>query len=113
MVETYTTARSVLRELREFMKVIIPAAPTSSPNSILNGLTTPPVFSKQERGLRDNWIKYLLWEQKNPLLLELNSEIGKKEYINRMKVVYRRAVVRMRFYSEIWHVVSAFDLCAY
>lgn len=105
MSPLYQQAKTVLRELREHMKAIYPATllPAGmTPAALIQELPSPPVFSKQERALRDSWVKYLLWEQKNPLDMELNSEIGKKEYCSRMKGVYRRAVVRMRFFSEIW-----------
>lgn len=108
VVPLYTTARTVLRELRERLKAIIPPSPVpAGGQQLVLDLPRPPVFSMQERGMRDKWIKYLLWEEKNPLDLELNSEIGKKEYVNRMKGVYRRAVVKMRFYSEIWYVLAS------
>jgi hypothetical protein len=48
-------------------------------------------------------VKYLLWEQGNPMEYELDSVDGKKKFIGRLKGVYRRAVVRMRFYSEMWY----------
>jgi cleavage stimulation factor subunit 3 len=99
----YTTAKTVLRELRDMVKMVYPVV--SIPpgvNPVVHDLPAPPVFLETERTVRNNAVKYLLWEQKNPLELELNSEIGKREYVNRMKGVYRRAIVKLRFFSEVW-----------
>lgn len=45
------------------------------------------------------WRNYLKWEESNPLELE---EKDKAILITRIQGVYRKAVIRMRFYSEIW-----------
>ena len=43
------------------------------------------------------WKQYLKWEEGNPLEIE-----DKNAFIVRMQGVYRKAIVRMRFFSEIW-----------
>jgi len=45
------------------------------------------------------WKNYLKWEESNPLELE---EKDRLTLIQRVQSVYRKAVIRMRFYGEIW-----------
>jgi cleavage stimulation factor subunit 3 len=99
----FETANSQLQELRAHLKSLILPEVTSVPSQRPRfELPAPPVFNLQEKALRDKWLHYLTWEEKNPLKLELQSDAGKKEYIARMQSVYRRAVIPMRFYGEVW-----------
>ncbi|KAF8972103.1 hypothetical protein BDZ97DRAFT_1783153 [Flammula alnicola] len=45
------------------------------------------------------WKAYLKWEESNPLEIE---EKDKATLITRIQGVYRKAVIRMRYYTEIW-----------
>lgn len=93
----FVTAKRTLRGLRDYLKPLISSEETTDPRNRLRfELPTPPVFSLQEKILRDNWLHYLTWEEKNPL--ELKSE----DYVARMLGVYRQAVVPLRFYGEVW-----------
>jgi cleavage stimulation factor subunit 3 len=100
------TAKSKLRELREHLKTLIPPEVTTIPGQRIRfEVPAPPIFSLQEKTLRDKWLHYLTWEEKNPLEFELQSDQGRKDYMTRMRGVYRRAVVPMRFYGEVWYVL--------
>ena len=86
-------ARTVLRQLTNHLSALYP------PSS--NDIFLPPLprFDASERTLVGKWKAYLKWEESNPL------EIEKKEkatLITRIQGVYRKAVIRMRYYSEIW-----------
>ena len=99
----HMTARTRLRELREKLKPLQLPEPTPVHGQRLYfELPAPPVFLISEKSLRDNWLHYLSWEEKNPLEFELQSEAGRKDYASRLRGVYRRAVVPMRFYGEVW-----------
>lgn len=93
----FVAAKRTLGGLRDYLKLLISSEETTDPrNRPRFELPTPPVFSLQEKILRDNWLHYLTWEEKNPL--ELKSE----DYVARTLGVYRQAVVPMRFYGEVW-----------
>lgn len=47
------------------------------------------------------WKTYLRWEESNPLEIE---DKDKMVLISRVQSVYRKAMIRMRFFSEIWYV---------
>jgi hypothetical protein len=64
-------------------------------------------FNAAERALVGAWKNYLKWEESNPLELE---EKDRSTLIQRIQGVYRKAVIRMRFYSEIWWVLCSFLL---
>jgi cleavage stimulation factor subunit 3 len=62
-------------------------------------LPSLPKFDAPDRALVGKWKIYLKWEEGNPLEIE---EKEKATLINRVMGVYRKAVVRMRYYTEIW-----------
>lgn len=108
---SHMTARTKLRELREHLKSLMPPEPSVIPGQRPRFvLPAPPVFTISDKALRDHWLKYLSWEEKNQLDFELASEAGKKDFANRLRGVYRRSVVSMRFYGEVWCV---FVSCIY
>ncbi len=104
--ESHMTAKSALKELKEYMKFLCPPETMPSPGQSASfNLPERPYFSKEQRATRDKWLHYLTWEEKNPLQFELQSvDGGGKEYSTRMRGVYRKALVKMRFYGEIWYV---------
>ncbi|KAJ7476939.1 Suf-domain-containing protein [Mycena galericulata] len=93
LTPAYMQARTVLRQLSVHMqglgmpdptKLFIPALPT---------------FSPQERPFIGRWKAYLRWEESNPLEIE---EKDRGTLNSRIQMVYRKAVIRMRYYPEIW-----------
>jgi cleavage stimulation factor subunit 3 len=64
-----------------------------------------PTFNASERTLVGKWKAYLKWEESNPLEIE---EKDKAMLIARLQNVYKKAVIRMRYYTEIWSVVFFF-----
>ena len=97
-------ARAVLRGMDKHMKILFPP---QSPNNGQPHLVLPrvPSFSQNERALVGAWKAYLKWEEGNPLELE---EKDKTVLIQRVQAVYRKAVIRMRYFAEIWFVTPAF-----
>ncbi len=96
-------ARTVLRQLTNHLSALYP--PPSS--KIVNGrqeiwLPSLPKFDAAERSLVGKWKAYLKWEESNPLEIE---EKDKASLITRLQGVYRKAVIRMRYYSEIWYEI--------
>lgn len=95
-------ARTVLRQLQKHLGPLFPPLPPSpSPNRPYLFLPSLPTFSPPERALVGAWKAYLKWEENNPLEIE---EKDKALLIARIQGVYRKAVIRMRFFSEIWFV---------
>lgn len=60
-----------------------------------------PTFNPGERALVGAWKAYLKWEESNPLEIE---DKDRATFITRMQGVYRKAVIRMRYFAEIWCV---------
>ena len=50
------------------------------------------------------WRQYLKWEESNPLEIE---EASRTTFLQRVQTVYKKATVRMRYYSEIWYAYLA------
>ena len=99
LTPSYMQARTVLRQLQRHIGPLFPPVPqssTSRPTLYLPALRT---FNAAERALVGAWKNYLKWEESNPLELE---EKDRTTLIQRIQGVYRKAVIRMRFYSEIW-----------
>lgn len=96
------TAKTVLRDLRRHLSPLFPPPPpppySASPVAH-HALHIPakPVFTSNERALVALWKTYLKWEEGNPLVIE-----DKQVLFQRVQAVYRKALVRMRFYAEIW-----------
>lgn len=97
--QSYMQARTVLRQLQRHMAALYPPAPPSASSRPSLFLPTIPTFNATERTSMGAWRNYLKWEESNPLELE---EKDKAILITRIQGVYRKAVIRMRFYSEIW-----------
>ena len=91
-------ARTVLRQLVNHVGAIYP------PNSPEIFLPSLPKFDASERALVGKWKAYLKWEESNPLEIE---EKDRSTLITRIQGVYRKAVIRMRYYTEIWFVGSS------
>ncbi|KAE9411113.1 Suf-domain-containing protein [Gymnopus androsaceus JB14] len=96
----YMQARSVWRDLTKHVVALyppeVPLPANSKPDLFLPAM---PSFTVAERQLVGKWKAYLKWEESNPLMIE---EKDKKDLQNRIQLVYRKALVRMRFYPEIW-----------
>ena len=88
-------ARTVLRQLVNHVGAIYP------PSSSEIFLPSLPKFDASERALVGKWKAYLKWEEGNPLEIE---EKDRSILITRIQGVYRKAVIRLRYYSEIWFV---------
>lgn len=88
-------ARSTLRQLTSHLSGLYPQHSSSSDLY----LPAQPKFDANERSLVGKWKTYLKWEESNPLEIE---EKDKQTLITRLQGVYRKAVIRMRFFPEIW-----------
>lgn len=99
---SYMQARTVLRQLQRHVAPLVPPEPSPSP--LRPAIYFPPVpkFNSSERALVGAWKNYLKWEESNPLELE---EKDKLTLIQRIQGVYRKAVINMRFYGEIWFIL--------
>jgi cleavage stimulation factor subunit 3 len=98
---SYMQARTVLRQLQRHVGPLFPPPP-SSPLRPAIYLPSLPKFNASERALVGAWKNYLKWEESNPLELE---EKDKPTLIQRIQGVYRKAVINMRFYGEIWSIL--------
>ncbi|KAJ7050847.1 Suf-domain-containing protein [Mycena amicta] len=95
-------ARTVLRQLSNHLSGLN----LSNPQGGLS-LPAPPSFSPIERQLVGRWKSYLKWEEGNPLEIE---EKDKATLISRVQLMYRKALVRMRYYPEIWFMAYSWNL---
>ncbi|KAG6841341.1 hypothetical protein C0991_012166 [Blastosporella zonata] len=92
-------ARTTFRQLTNHVATLYPPhvpAPLNRPELLLPAL---PTFDPSERTLVGKWKAYLKWEESNPLELE---DKDKSVLVARIQSVYRKAVIRMRYYTEIW-----------
>ncbi|KAL5512152.1 hypothetical protein ACEPAG_3673 [Sanghuangporus baumii] len=98
LTPAHMQARTKLRELRKHLGILLPPppAPSSGQRPPLN-LPHKPTYNQKDRSLAGVWKQYLKWEESNPLEIE-----ERNTFVTRVQAVYRRAVVRMRFFSEIW-----------
>ncbi|KAJ6544221.1 hypothetical protein B0H19DRAFT_1076360 [Mycena capillaripes] len=94
-------ARTVLRQLTIHLNGL---GNNSNPTGI--SLPAPATFSGQERQLIGRWKAYLKWEEGNPLELE---DKDRAIFIGRVEKVYRKAVIRMRYYPEIWFMAYSWN----
>lgn len=93
-------ARSVLRTLRGHLATLLPPPPPSGVSGRASiWLPSVPTFDPAQRALVGAWKAYLKWEESNPLALE---EKDRAVLEARLRGVYRKAVVRMRYFGEIW-----------
>lgn len=90
-------ARTTFRQLTNHVGALFPP-PTSLNRSELV-LPALPTFNTSERTLVGKWKAYLKWEESNPLELE---EKDRSILVSRIQSVYRKALIRMRYYPEIW-----------
>ncbi|KAL0948925.1 hypothetical protein HGRIS_009033 [Hohenbuehelia grisea] len=90
-------ARTALRQLQKHVGPLYPPQPASQATQLV--LPSLPTYSPAERALVGAWKAYLKWEESNPLEFE---ERDRATFVSRVQMVYRKAVVRMRYYSEIW-----------
>ncbi|KIO06747.1 hypothetical protein M404DRAFT_998863 [Pisolithus tinctorius Marx 270] len=98
---SHMQARTVLRQLQRHLGPLFPPPPPSSSTRPSIYLPPAPTFNAAERALVGAWKTYLKWEENNPLEFE---DKDKATLVSRVQLVYRKAVIRMRFYSEIWYM---------
>ncbi|KAF7984888.1 hypothetical protein HWV62_10883 [Athelia sp. TMB] len=98
---SYMQARTVLRQLQRHLGLLFPPPPPSSSARQPLYLPSLPTFNPPERALVGAWKTYLKWEEGNPLELD---ESDKSILTQRIQSIYRKAVCRMRYYSEIWYM---------
>ncbi|KAL1702972.1 hypothetical protein EV121DRAFT_261552 [Schizophyllum commune] len=91
----YMQARATLRKLKELTQGLFPHSTSREDMT----LPMPPTFSNADLSLIGRWRAYLKWEMDNPLEIE---EKDRTTLIARIQAVYRKAVIRMRYYPEIW-----------
>jgi cleavage stimulation factor subunit 3 len=96
---SYMQARTVLRQLQRHLGPLFPPPPPSSPSRPYLYLPLKPTFNAAERALVGAWKSYLRWEESNPL--EIDDQ-DRNTFVTRVQGVYRKAVIRMRFFGEIW-----------
>ncbi|PBK72172.1 Suf-domain-containing protein [Armillaria solidipes] len=90
-------ARTVYRQLNNYVSTLYPPS-TGRPELFLPSL---PSFDPAERSTVGKWKGYLKWEESNPLEIE---DKDKPLLILRVQTVYRKAVIRMRYFPEIWYM---------
>ncbi|KAF8173783.1 hypothetical protein K438DRAFT_1610401 [Mycena galopus ATCC 62051] len=95
-------ARTVLRQLNIHLQGL-----GNNNNNTGIFLPAPATFSAQERQLIGRWKAYLKWEEGNPLEIE---EKDRATFISRVEKVYRKAVIRMRYYPEIWFMAYSWTV---
>ena len=99
------TARVTRNELVEhFKRLRLPGPGVDS--RMLDIPPPPPILRSEERSLLAAWRKYLGYEESNPLAIDDDKAALTYRLIN----VYRKAVIQMRFYPEIWCVVLLSNL---
>lgn len=96
---SYMQARTVLRQLQRHLGPLFPPPPPSTPSRPYLYLPPKPTFNAAERALVGAWKSYLRWEENNPLEID---EQDRNTFVTRVQGVYRKAVIRMRFFGEIW-----------
>ncbi|KAJ6463707.1 Suf-domain-containing protein [Mycena vitilis] len=93
-------ARTVLRQLSAKLKGL----GSSKQSGIF--LPSPATYSPQERQLLRRWKMYLKWEAGNPLQIE---DKDRGVLVARIEKAYRKAVIRMRYYPEIWFMAYSWS----
>ena len=91
-------ARDVLATLQQVSTTLFPPAPPSRYKTSI-WLPRVPTFTRAEKATQACWRTYLRWEENNPLKIDAP---GKQQLQNILQSAYRKALVRMRFYPEIW-----------
>ncbi|KAJ7633778.1 Suf-domain-containing protein [Mycena polygramma] len=93
-------ARTVLRQLSANLEGL----GSSKQSGIF--LPSPATYSPQERQLLRRWKMYLKWEAGNPLQIE---DKDRNVLVARIEKAYRKAVIRMRYYPEIWFMAYSWS----
>lgn len=104
---SYMTARTALRDLRRLMEPL--SASSTKPSATSTSTSPPPLtlatrptwVGDSDRALSHAWKAYLKWEEGNPLDIDDNAMLQA-----RISAAYRKAVVAMRFFPEIWFAIS-------
>lgn len=104
LMPSYVQARQVLRQLQKHLAPLAPPPPPPGVTDRHLSLPPLPTFDTQERVFVGAWKSYLKWEESNPLELE---EKDKASLISRIQGVYKKALIRMRFFGEIWYVTTS------
>lgn len=107
LTAAHMQARTVLNSLQEHLTVLFPPSPTAKSTRQNIWLPRSPTFVASDKALVGRWRLYLKWEESNPLEIE---EKDKTQLHLRLQSVYRKAVVRMRFFSEIWQVFPSISV---
>ncbi|KAI1792566.1 Suf-domain-containing protein [Ganoderma leucocontextum] len=102
--ENHMQARTVLNQLQEHLTVLFPPLPAGKDKRPSIWLPRAPTFNHGDKALVARWRLYLKWEEGNPLEIE---ESNRSAFLQRVQSVYKKAIVRMRFYSEIWYMAYA------
>ncbi|KAH9936856.1 Suf-domain-containing protein [Epithele typhae] len=102
--ENHMQARTVLNQLQENLSVLIPAQLAKKDGRSNIWLPRPPTFNQGDKAVIARWRQYLKWEENNPLEIE---EANRSILLTRVQAVYKKATVRMRYYSEIWFMAYA------
>lgn len=97
LTQPHMQARAKLRELRRFLGPLLPPPPASITGRPPLHLPHKPTYNPNDRALVGSWKQYLKWEEGNPLVIEDKNMLN-----SRLQGVYRKAVIRMRYFSEIW-----------
>jgi cleavage stimulation factor subunit 3 len=85
------SARAVLKELR--LRMPLSALADSSQDLPQN----PSSLTSKNPKLASTWRRYLEWEETNPLGIQDHGDL-----LRRLRGVYRKAVIKMKDYVEIW-----------
>ncbi|KAI9031293.1 hypothetical protein DFJ74DRAFT_655243 [Hyaloraphidium curvatum] len=91
----YMLARSAQRELRIRLESLDIAQK--------NWLAKPPTWSEKECQILMTWKRYIEWERSNPMKLDDKSGLA-----NRVVYAYKRALLMLRMFPELWHEASAY-----
>lgn len=100
----YMTARSVFREMRTLTDGLnrphLPRVPCWAMPPSLETVVSPLTIVRDRHNV-ELWKKYLRWEESNPLQLEDVQALQ-----SRVLLAYRKSVMHMRFYPELWYMAS-------
>lgn len=102
----YMTARSVFREMRTLTDGLyrpqLPRVPCWASPPSLEAVVSPLTVVRDRHNI-ELWKKYLRWEESNPLQLEDAQALQA-----RVLLAYRKSVMHMRFYPELWYMASIY-----
>lgn len=102
----YARALVALKEVRRHASTIN----TRERQAAMNvWLPRPPTFNPSERALVGAWKQYMRWEESDPLELQSHNS---RLLITRIRGVYRKALLRMRFFPEFWHMAYVWAIDA-